>query len=105
MEILNAETGKWRQIAALAAGETPGSVSNNSPTGRDVIQFTCNGHFSLIERSMGGVDSEHGDLRMTASVGFEPVARLEDGQDYEFDLQTDRMPAPARCRFRHKGRR
>lgn len=94
----------WRSIGQVP-GDRSGSLSNNTPTGREVIHFTCHGEHSTIERSIGGVDTEIGLLRKTLTVGLEELARLGAGDVHELDLQTDRMTRPARFRFRHEAQR
>lgn len=91
----------WKTIGRLRPGDPPATMSHNAPTGREIIQFSCREDHALIERSRGGIDSElHGGaVRAVTSIGYDLLARLEAGQQYEMRIRTDRMTAPALVRF------
>ena len=103
----------WVEVAAqggwvptgppLVVGSFAGSLSNNTPEGRDILRFSCEGGHSVIERSEGGFDVELEQLRVLGASGFEVLAILHNGESYEFDLRTDRMVEMVRTRFRHEG--
>lgn len=98
--------GEWHPVVgpALTPGAPPGSMSHNGPAGRQVYLFGCDGDYSLVLRSRGGVDVEHAGLvrELTALEGFEEVARLTpERPSFECWLKTDRMREPTRVRFRH----
>lgn len=93
--------GRWRELGRLETGDAPGSLSHNGPAGRQVYQFQCHGDYSVLERSLGGADTEVGPMRVVLSDGFERVAILRHGETEEFWLKTDRMNAPHRVRFTH----
>jgi hypothetical protein len=93
--------GEWALINQHEGG-CPGSISNNTPEGREVLRFWFADGYSVVERSIGGADTEVGEARLITTLGFEPVARLEDGETYEFDMRTDRMTSAMHVRFRHE---
>lgn len=90
-----------QRVGELGPGDRPGSMSHNTPQGREIISFSCHGDHSLIERSVGGADAEVGPLRTISSLGFEEIARLGPGEKVELWLRTDRMRRPMRVRFLH----
>jgi hypothetical protein len=92
--------GGWRELGAVKPGDT-GSASHNTPSGRHMILFSCHGDFSVIERSVGGVDIEEGLTRRISTVGTEEIAQLLPGETFETWIRTDRMDRPALFRFRH----
>jgi len=92
--------GGWFPIGRLDPGDPQGSVSDNSGAQRQVICFRLDGDSAVIERSSAGVDIEEGPARRILSRGFECLARLSPGEDYERRIQTDRMAAPVPMRWR-----
>jgi hypothetical protein len=95
------KAARWRVVRALQESYPGGgSFSNNASGRREVIHFYCYKGYATIERSLGGVDTEIGDKRLTATTGFERIATLEKREIYELDIQTDAMLKPQRFRFR-----
>jgi hypothetical protein len=86
--------GDWVTVGRLTVASPMGSMSNNLPDGgRDVIMFECAGGYSVICRSLAGVDFEAGppgSPRVIDAVAVEELARLEPGQSYEMPVTTDR---------------
>lgn len=97
---------EWTEVGRLEPGGPAGSLSHNSPDGRDVIQFECFHTMAVIERSLGGADFEvsGGATRAVLAVaGMERLAVLTlAGESYEMDVQTDRMTRPMPFRFRYE---
>lgn len=91
----------WRELGRLNAGDPQGSMSHN-PEGREVVVFGCYGDYSLVERSRGGGDKELGAGRVIATLGFETLARLGPGQNFEAILRRDGQTLPTRVRWRHE---
>jgi hypothetical protein len=97
-----AERHGWRRVGELHPGDPPGSLSHNTEHGREIVKFTCHDDHSVIERSLGGADTESGPARIIATTGFETIACLQPGQRLDLWLRTDRMTRPARFRFRQR---
>lgn len=96
--------GGWREIGRHDGG-LPGSMSWHNGGKRDLLGFYFAGDHSIVRRSIGGLDTESADrsMRLTLPLGgWEELARLEDGETFELDLQTDRMPEAVPARFRHE---
>jgi hypothetical protein len=89
-EIGTEATCKWTALATLMPDDPPGSISQNTLTGRDVIMFRCAGDHSVIERSVLGADMEAGSQRAIVTAGTEVLATLTAGQTYEADVVSDR---------------
>src|SRR5215831_714801 len=92
----------WTTIGQMREGEREGSMSDNAAEGRQVLRFRVEPDYAVIERSKAGIDYESGIQRGILSTGFELVARLHVGEDYEQMIQTDRMPKPVRIRWRFR---
>lgn len=96
--------GGWHEIGRHDGG-LPGSMSWHNGGKRDLLSFYYAGDHSIVRRSVGGLDTESADrsVRLTMPLhGFEELARLEAGETFELDLQTDRMPRAVPARFRHE---
>ena len=89
-EIGTEATGKWAKLATLTPDDPPGSISQNTLTGRDVIMFRCAGDHSVVERSVLGADMEAGSQRAIVTAGTEVLATLTPGQTYEADVVSDK---------------
>lgn len=89
-EIGTEAAGKWAKLATLTPDDPPGSISQNTPAGRDVIMFYCAGGYSVIERSVLGADTEIGAMRAITTAGTERLATLKPGQTYEADVVSDK---------------
>jgi hypothetical protein len=93
--------GHWRTVGTKVPSDFPGFMSNRASGKREVLAFADQGPTALIGRSLYGPDHDNGERRTLISQGIEPIVILEDGDVYDFQLQTDRMTHPARFRFRH----
>lgn len=92
---------RWMQIGpVLEPGDLAGSMSDNSSGKRDVILFFITDDYAVVERSIGGTDTDVGPLRAMHTIGFEMVAMLMPGDTCELPIQTDRMRDPATLRFK-----
>jgi hypothetical protein len=89
-EIGTEAAGKWAKLATLTPDDPPGSISQNTPDGRDVIMFYCGGDHSVVERSLGGGDIEVDAMRVVTTAGTERLATLKPGQTYEADVVSDK---------------
>jgi hypothetical protein len=77
----------WVRCGAVGPGGIPGSLSDHSVDGtRQVVLFHCapDKSYSVIARSRGGIDVEHGELRtISAAMGSETLATLRNGESFE----------------------
>jgi hypothetical protein len=89
-EIRAVADGKWMTLATLTPDDPAGSISQNTPEGRDVIMFRCAGDHSVIEQSVAGGDIEVGAMRVVTTAGTEVLATLKPGQSYEADVVSDK---------------
>lgn len=70
----------------IREGDQPGSVSNKTADGRELILFICQGNRSLVIRSRNGFDIEKGADQEVFSQGFERLAALAAGESYEMPV-------------------
>src|ERR1017187_11016502 len=82
-EIGTEATGKWAKLATLTPDDPPGSISQNTLTGRDVIMFRCAGDHSVVERSVLGADMEAGSQRAIVTAGTEGLGPLPPGETHQ----------------------
>lgn len=90
----------WRRIGVLRPGGEPGSMSHNTPAGREVVVFACLDDHALVQRSVAGVDSATPATRVISSAGLELVARLGPGEDVVLWVRTDVASRAHKVRFR-----
>jgi len=98
----------WRVVAVLDEDMPAGSISNNASGHREVIRFHWVGNHALIERSLAGADTTietpEGPLRAITTAGFEILAHLLPGEEFEMPVMTDGMTRVEKTRFRYAGR-
>ena len=107
LEIEVQSVGKqWVKAGEVKPGDRHGSISDNTPQGRQIYLFSCNADDSgsVIYRSKLGLDI---DLSNTARIvenltGFEAVKEISKGESFEMTVKTDRNPEPRHIRFTHK---
>jgi len=94
--------GKWIKIFEREPSPGFGSLSSIASGRREIIMFDTGQRSSTIWRSRAGVDIDLTEVtREVLSVGgYEVLAELSPGEQYEFTLQTERMQAPVSARFR-----
>lgn len=95
---------RWIVVGTLMPGQPSGSVSNNTPEGRDIYLFACleDGSKSVIHKSDMGVDIETAQVREIVNLtGFSVVKELREGETYEMDIRSDQSPETRHIRFTH----
>lgn len=108
------DDGAWRRGVVVDSDAEPGSLSHTDAGGhRHLYRLQCGRGSSVIDRCVGGVDTElaervmvdaAGQLhasRLVSTTGFELVALLVDGASYEMDVRTDVSQATRRIRVTH----
>lgn len=103
LEIYLSTEDRWKKIAELKPGFSA-SFSDNKPDGRrDVYVVYClpDDSRSIIYRSILGIDTEIGDMRLLRTVGLKAVKKLEKGEAYEMVVKTDKSPEPRKIRLKH----
>ncbi len=96
---------KWIKYAEVRPGDSPGTLSHNQGTRRDIIIFRCanDDSHSTITRSEPGIDTVNRKDRAVFIFGTEiPLADLKDGEHFDMDIKTDVSPKPRKVRFVHK---
>lgn len=106
IETQHPQTKSWIKIGEVKTGDSPGTISDNTPQGRQIYLFSCkdDDSGSVIYRSKFGMDV---DLSNTSRLvnnltGFETVKELSKGESFEMTIKTDRSPEPRDIRFTHK---
>ena len=105
-EVHNQQAKQWAKIGDIKPNDRPGSISDNTPQGRQVYLFSCkkDDSGSIIYRSKFGMDVDLSDTARLINnlTGFETVKELTRGQSFEITVKTDRSPEPRKIRFTHK---
>lgn len=80
----------WRQVGpSITADQQPGSITHIAQDGqREMIVFACNGSTSVVAISRGGTDQEIGLMRRIDSIGFDIIATLADGEEFEMPVRS-----------------
>jgi hypothetical protein len=95
--------GDWNKVVKLGPYDRPGSLSNVTPEGSEIIIFECaeDDSRTTISRSKKGAHTEQGRARTIYSWEKEEIVELKPGQFYEMDITTQ-DGSSAKVRFRHK---
>lgn len=101
VEINNPENGEWVSIPGIQLGDRDGTVSDNTPEGRDIYLFGVDPieNQGYIKRSTAGIDTAGSSTRLVDSAGFVTVAALQPEESFELTVKTDTSPKPRTLRF------
>ena len=106
LEIQNQQTKQWAKIGEIKPSDRPGSISDNTPQGRQIYLFSCKDDDSgaIIYRSKFGTDVDLSNTVRSVSnlTGFETVKELKKGESYERSVKTDQSSESRRIKFTHK---
>lgn len=95
----------WSPPAVLSPEDHPGSMSSNTPGGRDIYFFACleGDAKSVIYRSGAGADVDTAQARIIYpdDSRITLVKELVRGESHEMEVLTDRGTAPLFVRFSH----
>lgn len=98
------ENQEWLRTPSLKQNDPPGSMSNNTETGRDLYLFQCLGDYSVISKSNVGMDAEvnNGKNRLVISNNFSPVSILKNGESFVMKMKMDNMSTEIDVMFTHR---
>jgi hypothetical protein len=87
--------GTWVTAVSHRPGDAPGTLSDNTPGGREIYFTTCDEDCARVLRSIGGMDHLTPDrvMRHVFMEGAKEVATLKIGESYERTIKPDRLPA------------
>ncbi len=91
----------WTPAYSVASGDPPGSLSNNSPGGRDMYIFGVDPlvNEGYIARFDKGEGTQASSAQLVASAGYIAIARLGIGESHELAVVTDISGDPRHIRF------